>query len=64
MDSVLKIKDDPSGKGGPRSYTLAAPNQALEPTAYSFGFAYASGGGSLPALDVAKAPRGMHERLS
>ena len=23
-----------------------APNQALEPTAYSFGFAYASGGGS------------------
>src|SRR5262245_36991870 len=25
-------------------------NQALEPTAYSFGFAYASGGGSPPAL--------------
>jgi hypothetical protein len=27
-----------------------APNQALEPTASSFGFAYASGGGSPPAL--------------
>jgi hypothetical protein len=27
-----------------------APNKALEPTAYSFGFAYASGGGSPPAL--------------
>jgi hypothetical protein len=25
-------------------------NKALEPTAYSFGFAYASGGGSPPAL--------------
>jgi hypothetical protein len=24
--------------------------KALEPTAYSFGFAYASGGGSLPAF--------------
>jgi hypothetical protein len=31
-----------------RAYT--APNQALEPTAYSFGFAYASGGGSAPVL--------------
>jgi hypothetical protein len=30
--------------------THTAPNQALEPTAYSFGFAYAFGGGSLPAL--------------
>jgi transposase-like protein len=28
----------------------AAPNQALEPTASSCGFAYASGGGSPPAL--------------
>jgi hypothetical protein len=26
------------------------PNQALEPTAYSFGFASASGGGSPPAF--------------
>ena len=31
-----------------RAYT--APNQALEPTISSFGFAYASGGGSPPAL--------------
>jgi hypothetical protein len=27
-------------------FSHTAPNLALEPTAYSFGFAYASGGGS------------------
>ena len=32
------------------SEASSAPNKALEPTAYSFGFAYASGGGSPPAL--------------
>jgi hypothetical protein len=31
-------------------HAYAAPNQALEPTASSFGFAYASGGGSPRAL--------------
>jgi hypothetical protein len=30
------------------------PNKALEPTAYSFGFAYASGGGSPPAFGFMK----------
>ena len=28
------------------------PNKALEPTAYSFGFAYASGGGSPRAFGI------------
>jgi hypothetical protein len=34
-----------------------APNKALEPTAYSFGFAYASGGGSAPAFGCAETNR-------
>jgi hypothetical protein len=29
---------------------MSGVHQSLEPTAYSFGFAYASGGGSPPAL--------------
>jgi hypothetical protein len=29
-----------------QSRGVTSPNQALEPTTYSFGFAYASGGGS------------------
>jgi hypothetical protein len=33
-----------------RGVGVPQPNQALEPTASSFGFAYASGGGSPPAL--------------
>src|SRR5262245_41127985 len=37
-----------SNRGARR--TRARPNIALEPTAYSFGFAYASGGGSPRAL--------------
>jgi hypothetical protein len=34
------------------SVPVRSPNPALEPTASSFGFAYASGGGSPPALGV------------
>jgi hypothetical protein len=34
------------------SLAQAGPNIALEPTAYGFGFAYASGGGSPRALGV------------
>jgi hypothetical protein len=36
--------------GTKRAQAQAGPNKALEPTAYSFGFAYASGGGSPRAL--------------
>jgi 2-polyprenyl-3-methyl-5-hydroxy-6-metoxy-1,4-benzoquinol methylase len=54
-----------TGKKGP--CRQAAPNIGLEPTAYSFGFAYASGGGSGPALDFrrrscVKLPTIDHER--
>ena len=45
----------PWSGGGLESLPRAAPNKALEPTAYSFGCAYASGGGSLLALG---GPRG------
>jgi hypothetical protein len=38
--------------------------KAVEPTAYSFGFAYASGGGSAPALGCRKVKQSMPDRES
>ncbi len=40
-----------------------APNKALEPTAYSFGFAYASGGGSPPALGARAELDVLHSQM-
>jgi len=53
-----------AGGARPQSVLRAhtAPNQALEPTTYSFGFAYASGGAS-PLAFVRQAKRGVSGRV-